>query len=133
MEDKETGAQFVHANTHIDVYSSGAAVQLAQTKYVMSFLSKFEVLPLILTADWNNDIRSTPITYILALGMSSVYDCPSLADTLPTKLIGDFMLVTKDSIEITEHVYDTSTYDSKTSSDHPAVYYEFMMTASQNG
>jgi endonuclease/exonuclease/phosphatase family metal-dependent hydrolase len=49
LENKETGARFVHVNTHLDF----AAAQQKQTGKLLALTSKFSYLPMFYTADWN--------------------------------------------------------------------------------
>ena len=49
LESKETGARFVHVNTHLDF----AAAQQMQTGKLLSLTSKYSYLPMFYTADWN--------------------------------------------------------------------------------
>ena len=49
LENKETGARFVHVNTHLDF----AAAQTKQTGKLLALTSRFSFLPMFYTADWN--------------------------------------------------------------------------------
>ena len=133
LEDKETGARFVHANTHIDVWSSGAVVQGKQIEILLKSLADYNDMPLVMTADWNTNIHQDTVKYLLNNGMSSVYDCPELADTITVDNMGDFALVTGDCMKIVDHVYDATSYNGEIPSDHPLVYYEIALQLPANG
>ena len=49
LENKETGARFVHVNTHLDF----AAAQQKQVSKLLSLTAEFSCLPMFYTADWN--------------------------------------------------------------------------------
>ena len=50
LESKETGARFVHVNTHIDYVSEATSKQVSK---LLELTAGFSYMPMFYTADWN--------------------------------------------------------------------------------
>ena len=124
LENKETGARFVHVNTHLDFTKA----QQAQVSILLEQTAHLSYLPLFYTADWNFTTGETPYNMVQAAGYM---DASIMTDDTMSgaTLIGSvseidfcFTSALNTSVDsyrvVNEHIF------SETSSDHYPIYVE---------
>lgn len=110
FEDKTTGEQIMHANTHIDHLRED--VRYKQTKYALDFLVQYNNKPILFTGDFNTKCNSE--TYALVTSSPQFSDAKKVADwardtfTIPSHkpiMTIDYCFVTEENIRVrTYHV-----------------------------
>lgn len=126
LEDKETGVQYLHLNTHLDTASS--AVRLAEVKMILQFLQDYNNVAVVMTGDMNSRVTAEEMQFLMKHGFAQVGDFEALKDMT---VIGqgssviDWIFVTPTCMTLTYYTTDNCYYNGEYASDHFAYYAEF--------
>ena len=131
LEDKKTGEQFLHLNTHLDI--GGDEYRYEEVRLLMEFLRGYNDVPVVVTGDMNTPLTSAAMKLFKAYGLedASVFSSEKI-EKPPTSLI-DWILVSTDCIKMTAHDIDEMLYNGVFPSDHRAFYAEFVLELPENG
>lgn len=119
LEDKQTGEQLVHCNTHMTIESQARQYQY---NVLVKLLSRLEQ-PMVLTGDFNVSSGSEFYSQVLSVGLENAQTMTAQSDTAPTcgDAVIDFCFVDRDAIGVaTYEVYDEAVNGIEPS-DHNAI------------
>lgn len=123
LEDKDTGERFLFLNTHWD--TGGTSVRYAEAEILMRFLQNYNDIPVVLVGDLNAKRNTNELNYLASFNLATVFDYGELAGMKKNSAAIDWIYMTFDSILMTYHTYDNSTYNGDYPSDHYPYYAEF--------
>lgn len=126
LEDRATGTRYLHVNTHLDV--AGSEIRYAEVKILMQFLQNYNNVPVVLTGDMNAKANTNELNLLKLFNLATVFDYKDLTDPKTNANAIDWIYLTSDSVEMTYHTYDNSTYNGDYPSDHYPYYAEFRVT-----
>ncbi len=128
LENKKTGEQYAHVNTHLD--HEGPLARLYGSQLVSEFALTFD-MPVVLTGDFNLSKNTDLYNGITATGLRDTQDLAS--DTMYGKTYHgynggeegtpiDFIFVNDRITEVSKYKIIRDTYNGKYSSDHYPIY-----------
>ena len=126
LEDKATGVRYLHVNTHLD--TAGSEIRLAEVKILMQFLQNYNDVPVVLTGDMNAKLNTEELNYFTNAKLATVFDYKDLTGVKSNANAIDWIYLTSDSIKMTYHTFDDSTYNGDRPSDHDPHYAEFSVS-----
>lgn len=127
FEDKTTGEQVMHANTHIDHLRED--VRYEQVKYALDFLAQYNDKPILFTGDFNT--KNTSESYTLVVSSLRFSDAKKVAEwardtfTIPSnepKMTIDYCFVTEDSVQVRTYHVCNEKINGDYPSDHCPLY-----------
>lgn len=128
LENKETGEQYAHVNTHLD--HEGPLARLYGSEMVCEFALSFD-MPTVLTGDFNLKKGTDLYNGIIAAGLTDSQDIAVQADEGKTShgynggtdgLPIDFIFVNENISSVSKYKIVRDLYGEKYSSDHYPVY-----------
>ena len=131
LEDRETGARFLALNTHLD--TAGSDLRYAEAEILMRFLKGYNDVPVVLIGDLNAKRSTKEMNYLKGFGLATVFDYVEMKEMKTNANAIDWIYMTSDSLRMTYHTYDDSTYNGDYPSDHYPYYAEFSVTAIGEG
>ncbi len=128
LENKKTGEQYAHVNTHLD--HEGIEARLYGSKMVSEFALSFDI-PTVLTGDFNLSKGTDLYNGIIETGLTDVQDIAAVSDSGKTYhgyygetdgLPIDFIFINDKIGSILTYKIVRDTYGGKYSSDHYPIY-----------
>ncbi|MBQ8212386.1 MAG: hypothetical protein IJZ80_00110 [Clostridia bacterium] len=131
LEDKTTGEQFLHLNTHLDI--GGDKYRYEEVRLLMGFLQEYNDVPIVITGDMNAYSYSESMKLFAEHGLKSALDYSSPMIERPNTNWVDWVFITGDCMTMVKHEIDEMLYNGVYSSDHFAAYSEFTLQIPENG
>ena len=125
LEDKATGVRYLHVNTHLD--TAGSAIRSAEVEILMQFLKNYNNVPVVLTGDMNAKLNTNELNLLKDFNLATVFDYKDLTNVKTNANAIDWIYMTPDSVSMTYHTFDDSTYNGDYPSDHSPYYAEFLV------
>ena len=127
LKDKTTGKRLVHLNTHLDTASS--EIRVKEAELILEFLKKFNDVPVILSGDFNAARTTNELKTLFNAGFAdaSMMLDKEFYESKPYLEKGniDYVIVTSDSLQITDYTVEGDRIFGYAASDHSAVYITF--------